>query len=246
MRRFNGGTFGAAVALAASGDDAQDHITQDAAGRLHAVFPQGQADGLHLVHAASDDGAAWRSGTVLTQAPGVAIGSLRAAVAPDHVGVVAWETGSSGPDGRGPRRRDRPGRPVDPVPPATSRSPPRRRPRPRAPAKPRGRLPRKAAKAKRISRGRVRITLDGKLGRPAGVSAARGCRGSVVATVRRGKKRIARETLPLSRSCRFHRVGVLSRKRVKGARRLGLTLRFGGNAALASASRGYKLKVARR
>jgi hypothetical protein len=56
VRRYNGTTFGPGVALAASGDDAQDHITQDAAGRLHAVFPQGAADGLHLVHATSEDG----------------------------------------------------------------------------------------------------------------------------------------------------------------------------------------------
>jgi len=222
VRRYNGTTFSPGVGLAASGDDAQDHITQDAAGRLHAVFPQGAADGLHLVHATSDDGASWRSGTVLIE-PSGGLGALRAAVAPDHVGVVAWETGSSGSTAEvrvaaiGPE----------------------------APAKPKGRLPSKAAKAKRISRGRVRITLDGKLVRPAGVSAAQGCRGTVVATVRRGKKRIARESLALSRSCRFHRVRVLSRKRVKQARELGLTLRFAGNAALAGATRTYKVKIRR-
>ena len=241
VRRYDGTTFGPAVALTASGNDAEDHITQDAAGRLHAVFPQGRADGLHLIHATSDDGTSWRSGTTLIQATG-GIGQLRAAVAPDHVGVAAWQTGTStatevrvagiGPDA-----------PVDPVPPATTPISTPLPPATAAPAKPRGRLPRTAAKARRISRGRVRLTIDGTLGRPPGVTAARGCRGSVAVTVRRGKKRIARETLPLSRTCRFHRVGVLSRARVKGARRLSLTLRFGGNAALASASRGYTLKV---
>jgi hypothetical protein len=238
VRRYDGATFTGAVALTTVGDASEDHITQDAAGRLHAVFPQGQADGLHLVHAVSDDGVAWRSGTVLVQARG-GIGQLRAAVAPDHVGVAAWEAGEArseihvaaiGPDA-----------PVDPVPPATV---PISTPAPPAtPAKPKGRLPRKAARAKRISRGRVRITLDGKLGRPAGISAAKGCHGSVVATVRRGKKRIARESLPLSHSCRFHRVGVLSRRKVKQARKLGLTLRFGGNAVLAAATRTYKVKI---
>ncbi len=63
--------------------------------------------------------------------------------------------------------------------------------------------------------------------------------------MRRGKKRIARESLPVSRSCRFHRVGVLSRKQVKRVRKLGLTLRFGGNAALAGATRAYKVKILR-
>ena len=222
VRRYNGTAFSPGVPLAASGDDAQDHIAQDAAGRLHAVFPQGAADGLHLIHATSDDGATWRSGTVLIQTGGVALGSLRAAVAPDHVGVVAWETGSSGPTAE--------------VRVATIG--------PEAP-KPEGSLPRTAATAERISRGRVRITLAGKLGRPAGVSAALGCRGKVVATVRRGNERIARESLPLSSSCRFQGLAVLSRKRVKQARRLGLTLRFGGNAALARTSRAYKVKIRR-
>ena len=235
--------FGPGAALAAAGDDAQDHITQDAAGRLHAVFPQGRADGLHLVHATSDDGASWRSGTVFTQTGGIAIGALRAAVAPDHVGVAAWETSSSGPTAEVRVASIGPEAPVDPLPPATT--PPVVVPIAQPAAKPKGRLPQAAAKAKRISGGRVRITIDGRLGRPAGVSAARGCRGRVVATVRRGTKRIARESLPLGRTCRFHRVGVLSRKQVKRAPRLALTLRFGGNAALASASRRYRLKVRR-
>ena len=219
VRRYNGTTFGPGVTLATSGDDAQDHITQDAAARLHAVFPQGAADGLHLIHATSDDGASWRSGTVLIQTTG-AIGSLRAAVAPDHVGVVAWETGSSGAaeirvTGIGPDA-------------------------------PTARLPKQAGKAKRISRGRVRITLQGKLSRPPGLSAGVGCRGSILATVRRGKKRIAREKLRLSKSCRFHRVGVLSRKKVRRARKLSVTLRFSGNAALAASTRTYKVKLRKR
>jgi hypothetical protein len=92
----------------------------------------------------------------------------------------------------------------------------------------------------------VRLTFDGKLVRPAGVSAAQGCRGTIVATVRRGKKRIARAPLPLSRSCRFHRVATLSRKRVKRARTLRLTLRFTGNAALAAATRTSKVRGRRR
>ncbi|MEO8686771.1 MAG: hypothetical protein ABI611_00965 [Solirubrobacteraceae bacterium] len=242
VRRYDGATFAPAVALTSVGDASEDHITQDAAGRLHAVFPQGQADGLHLVHAVSDDGASWRSGTVEVRARG-GIGNLRAAVAPDHVGVAAFESGEGtseihvvaiGPDA-----------PVDPAPPAvvpiTTTPPPVMTPA----AKPKGRLPRKAGKAKRISRGRVRITLDGKLGRPAGISAAQGCHGSIVATVRRGARRIARESLRLSRSCRFHRVGVLSRKKVKQARKLRVTLRFTGNAALAAATRAYKVRLRR-
>ena len=66
---------------------------QDAAGRLHAVFERGDANGLHLVHAVSDDGATWRSGTVATQSPPDGIGDPRVATAPDHVGVAVWRAG---------------------------------------------------------------------------------------------------------------------------------------------------------
>jgi hypothetical protein len=241
VRRFNGVTFGPGVPLASVGDDAQDHITQDAAGRLHAVFPQGTYEGLRLIHATSDDGASWRSGTAFIEPDAaVAIGALRAAVAPDHVGVAAWETASTGAAevrvaGIGPDA------PVDPRPPAAPG--PIVNPPIVQPARPKGRVPRGAAKAKRIRRGRVRLTVAGRLGLPTGVTAAQGCRGSIRVTVRRGKKRIARKSTPVRSTCRFRRVGVLSRKQVKRARRLGVTLRFGGNAALASGSRTFKVKV---
>ena len=187
VRRYDGTTFGAGAALTAVGDDAQDHITQDASGRLHAVFPQGQADGLHLVHAVSDDGASWRSGTVLVQR------RWRRSRLPARRGGARPRRCRGVGDGQLERERGGargaigPEAPVDPAPPAAV---PIAAPAPvaTAPPSPRGRLPRKAAKAKRISRGRVRITIDGRLGRPAGVSAARGCRGSVVATVRRGQE----------------------------------------------------------
>ena len=54
VRRYDGTNLGPGVPLAARGDDAQDHVTQDAAGRLH-------------VHATSYDGATWLAGTVLIQ-----------------------------------------------------------------------------------------------------------------------------------------------------------------------------------
>jgi hypothetical protein len=46
---------------------------------------------VELDYATSDDGARWQSGALVTSA-NQGIGSLRAAVAPDHLGVAAWET----------------------------------------------------------------------------------------------------------------------------------------------------------
>lgn len=71
------------------------HLFQDAAGRLHAVFQRDNANPLQIVHAVSDDGLAWRSGTVVTQdiATGGGITDLRVATAPDHIGVTVWHGG---------------------------------------------------------------------------------------------------------------------------------------------------------
>ena len=114
VRKFDGATFGAAVPLSAAGDDAQQHLYQDAAGRLHAVFPRGEADGLHLIHATSDDGATWASGTLLVQSDG-GIADTRAAVAPDHLGVAVWSTRIVGGPDAGYQIRVAPIGPVAPV-----------------------------------------------------------------------------------------------------------------------------------
>ena len=81
--------------IADVGDDAQAHLTQDATGRLHAVFAHGTAAGLELDYASSDNGRSWQSGPLLTQTTATqGVGALRAAVAADHLGVTAWETAS--------------------------------------------------------------------------------------------------------------------------------------------------------
>ena len=95
VRKFNGTTFGAGVKIADAADDAQAHLTQDPTGRLHAVFARNTAAGLELDYASSDNGSSWQSGPLLTQTDAMqGIGALRAAVAPDHLGLAAWETSS--------------------------------------------------------------------------------------------------------------------------------------------------------
>jgi hypothetical protein len=95
VRRFDGTTFGAAVKIADLADDAQAHLTEDPGGRLHAVYARNTAAGLELDYATSDTGTNWQSGALLTQTNATqGIAALRAAVAPDHLGVAAWETAS--------------------------------------------------------------------------------------------------------------------------------------------------------
>ena len=62
---------------------------------MHAVYQRDSANPLHLIHAVSDDGVTWRSGTVIIQDIGTDGGmqDLRVATAPDHVGLVVWQAG---------------------------------------------------------------------------------------------------------------------------------------------------------
>jgi hypothetical protein len=97
VSKFTGAGFGTPVTLGITADPSSQHMFEDAAGRLHAVFAHGDGTGLHLMHAVSDNGVNWRLGTVTTVAtPGGdgGIGDMRVATAPDHIGVVVWRGGS--------------------------------------------------------------------------------------------------------------------------------------------------------
>ena len=95
VRKWDGTTFGPRVAITANGDDSEMHMFQDAGGRLHAVFGGNEGDGFHVVHAVSDDGVNWQSGTLSVQTDDEP-SSMRVAAAPDHVGVAVWSSRVAG------------------------------------------------------------------------------------------------------------------------------------------------------
>ena len=101
VRRFTGSGFGAPVSIG-PGQTPYKHLTQDAGGRLHAVFQRDDANPLRLIHAVSDDGVNWRSGTLVTQRIGTdgGIQDLRVAVASDHIGYTVWHAGLGAGDVR--------------------------------------------------------------------------------------------------------------------------------------------------
>jgi Ca2+-binding RTX toxin-like protein len=98
-RKWNGSGFGPRVTIG-PGSAPYAHLFQDAGGRLHAVFQRDSADPLHVIHAVSDDGTTWRSGTLATQdiATDGGIDSLRVATAADHIGVAVWHAGKGAGD----------------------------------------------------------------------------------------------------------------------------------------------------
>jgi hypothetical protein len=194
------------------------------------VFPRGSADGLHLVHAVSDDGISWRSGIVLTQPGSVAIAALRAATAADHIGVAAWESGINGTSeirvtAIGPD-----------VPQEAILAP--KKPKPGLP--PKGKPP---AKAKRLKSGKVRVVFAGKLTLPGTVLATEACKGMMRTALKRGKKSISKAAFKLDGKCRFGGRRILPKAKIGKARALKLTLAFDGNSVLDPAQRTYLLKI---
>jgi hypothetical protein len=217
-RKWNGTTFGPPFTVA-TGIEAPLHFFQDAAGRLHAALSRGRGP-IELVHAVSDDGEVWRSGSVFTQSDG-GVGDTRIAVAPDHIGVIAWSAGV----GAGEIRVEHIG------------------PEPKKPAAP---LPKKSkppATARLLKSGAVRFAIKGKIGFPESVQAPHRCLGKLAVGIQRGKRTILSKSLAVSATCRFAKTLTLPRARVGKARRLGMTLRFKGNPALAASRRSYKVKV---
>jgi hypothetical protein len=245
VRRFNGTTFGPPVGVLSYGEDVGSWLTHDPGGRLHAVIPQGRVGGYYLVHAVSDDGTNWRSGTSLVVSDG-GMFDMRAAVAADHVGVTVWWTGTS--NGKVIRAAAiGPDAPVDPPasgdgtttpPPGGGTTVPKKRLAAGLPS--RSKPP---ATARRLANGDVRVAVKGVIRRPAGVSQAAGCRGTVAVRFKRGKRVIGKKGIRISRSCGFKRAIVLRRNRVLRARILAMSVRFKGNAAVAPARRSYKLPI---
>lgn len=151
VHRFDGAQFGPAAVIEPT--SANPRVEQDAGGRLHAVYGTGD-----LRYAISDDGANWRSGTLV---PSAAASQPRLAAAADHSGAVVYSSGgqihlawldtdviASDPPAATPPPPETPPPPPPPPPAPTS-----------APAVPRG-TPAASAR-KTINIAGARITLTG-------------------------------------------------------------------------------------
>ena len=92
----------------------------------------------------------------------------------------------------------------------------------------------------------MRVVVKGVLRRPAGVSRSRGCRGTVRVRFKSGKRAIGAKSVKVAKTCGFRRKLLLAASKVRAARKLGMTVRFNGNAAMAPAARTYALPIKRR
>lgn len=79
--------------------------------------------------------------------------------------------------------------------------------------------------------------ISGRLTLPVGVPRATGCRGTVTVRVKRGLSTIATRRASLTRSCTYRvRISFANRARLRSAKRLRFTVRFGGNARVLPAT----------
>lgn len=98
----------------------------------------------------------------------------------------------------------------------------------------------------RTAGGKLKVTVKGKLKIPAGIPAAQGCRGNVIATVKKAKRLITARVIKLSKRCGFLKTITLRRSKVGRAKTLRVTLRLEGNQVIGTTRRTYTLKVPRR
>lgn len=234
-RKWDGTTFGSRVTVATGVDQPSLHAFQDAGGRLHAAFVRADANGLHLRHAVSDDGATWRSGTVVTQSGSEGgFADIRVATAPDHVGVIAWNADAQqikvaavGPDAP----VDAVAAPPAPLPPPVPGPVAKRKPSITA-----------SGNARRAG-SKVSVRITGKLRLPLGVSKAAGCSGKIKIAIRRARTLMTSKTVKVRSSCSFALRVKLKRSNVKKAKKLALTFTYSGNAVLAAIKKTGSIKV---
>ena len=103
-------------------------------------------------------------------------------------------------------------------------------------------VPAPAPKIKRQG-GYFVIPVKGGYGLPKKVSAAIGCRGDVVLTIKKAKKLLTARTTTLNKQCRYAKQVSIAKRKVGSAKQLKFTIRFGGNPFLAPVKGTYSVKV---
>jgi hypothetical protein len=89
------------------------------------------------------------------------------------------------------------------------------------------------------------IPVKGGYGLPPKVSAAIGCRGDVIVTIKKAKKLLTARTTTLNKQCKYTKQVSIAKGKVGSAKALKFTIRFGGNPFLAPVKKTYTVKVPR-
>jgi hypothetical protein len=99
---------------------------------------------------------------------------------------------------------------------------------------------------KKAKGGKFTIPIKGGYQLPKGVSAGLGCKGEIIFTMKKAKTLIAARSTKLNAKCKYAKSFSITAKKVGGAAKVGITIRFAGNAWLAPVKRTYQVKVPKR
>jgi hypothetical protein len=98
---------------------------------------------------------------------------------------------------------------------------------------------------KKAKGGKFTIPIKGGYQLPKGVAAGLGCKGEIIFTMKKAKTLISARSTKLDTKCKYAKSFSIAAKKVGSAPKVGITIRFAGNAWLAPVKRTYQVKVPR-
>ena len=97
----------------------------------------------------------------------------------------------------------------------------------------------------KLTGGKVKVVIKGKVKVPSGVSAKAACTGTVQMTIKKGKRLLTARNAKLSKTCTFTKTVSLSKSKVGSAKQLAITVRFQGNSILKPVTKNLTAKIKR-
>lgn len=97
----------------------------------------------------------------------------------------------------------------------------------------------------KISGGKVKVVIKGKIKVPSGVSAKSACSGTVQMTIKKGKTLLTARNAKLGKTCSFTKTVSLAKSKVGSATSLKITVRFQGNSILKPVTKNLTAKIKR-
>ncbi len=97
----------------------------------------------------------------------------------------------------------------------------------------------------KLSGGKVKVVVKGKIKVPSGVSAKTACTGTVQMTIKKGKTLLTARNAKLSKTCTFTKTISLAKSKVGATKSLAITVRFQGNAILKPTTKNLTAKIKR-
>ena len=94
-------------------------------------------------------------------------------------------------------------------------------------------------------KGKYVLRIKGRFKLPPGLTPEQACNGTMIYTIKRGKRLITARTGKLTSKCTYSKTVRIARSKLKGVKRLGLTVRFSGNKYLSFTERNYRVRVKR-